>query len=742
MRLLSFVLSLVLASSLFAQDKILTMEDAVFGAYSHLAPQKLSQLQWIPESDHFVYVDSLDGQYGLISGNAVSKERSVLLSADSLNAKLSLLGLKPQNKFPGFTWLDKSRFYFWQDENLIVYDTAQQRALLANQIEKNTLNKDIDEHNYHVAFTIENNLYIALRPGLIKQITFDTDSGIRNGDDYVHRQEFGITKGTFWSPKGHFLAFYRTDERMVTEYPLVDISVRPAAVKSTRYPMAGMTSEQVTIGIYDLKTGSTTFLQTGEPKDQYLTNITWSPDEKTIFVAHLNRDQNHMRLIEYDRVTGKAIRTLFEETDPKYVEPEQGTLFVKNDPTRFLWFSNRDGFNHLYYYDKSGKMIRQMTRGNFDVLKLHGFDKDSKTAFITAASPDGMERHFYSVELNSAKMKRLTSEAGTHAVKVNHTGQYFIDQFSNLNIPGITKILNGKGGSVQTLVESDNPLAEYKKTEIKFLKLKNGSGTELNARMIYPADFDSTKKYPVIVYVYGGPHAQMVANRWLGGSNLWFMHLAQKGYIIFTLDNRGSANRGRDFEQAIFRNLGRYEVEDQMVGVDFLKSLSYVDTTRLGVDGWSYGGFMTISMMTRQPGIFKAGVAGGPVIDWQYYEVMYGERYMDTPESNPEGYEEANLLNYVENLDGHLMIIHGTIDPVVVWQNSLQYLKTAVDKGKLADYFVYPGHEHNVRGKDRVHLYKKITSYFDLFLNPEINSLDDSIPMMSTHKEPRKKNIN
>ncbi|MGD9899082.1 MAG: DPP IV N-terminal domain-containing protein [Calditrichaceae bacterium] len=735
MRLLSFVLSLVLASSLFAQDKILTMEDAVFGAYSYLAPKKLSQLQWRPESDDFVYVDSLDGQYGIITGNAVSKERSVLLSADTLNTRLSELGLASQAKFPAFTWLDKTRICFWQGENLIVYDLAKEKAVLANQIETTAQNKDIDENNNYVAFTIENNLYISLRPGVVKQITFDTESGIRSGDDYVHRQEFGITKGTFWSPKGHFLAFYRTDERMVTEYPLVDISVRPAAVKSTRYPMAGMTSEQVTIGVYDLKTGSTTFLQTGEPKDQYLTNITWGPDEKSIYVAHLNRDQNHMRLIEYDRVSGKAIRTLFEETDPKYVEPEHGPLFVSNDPTRFLWFSKKDGFNHLYYYDRSGRFISQLTKGNFDVLKFHGFDRGGKFAFVTAASPDGMDRQFYSVELKSAKMKRLTSQAGTHSVKVNHTGQYLIDRFSNINTPGLTTILNVKGQPVQTLVESENPLADYKKTNIKFLKLKNESGTELNARITYPADFDSTRKYPVIVYVYGGPHAQMVTNRWLGGSNLWFVHLAQKGYIVFTLDNRGSANRGKDFEQAIFRNLGRYEVEDQMVGVKYLKSLSYVDTTRMGVDGWSYGGFMTISMMTRQPGIFKAAVAGGPVIDWQYYEVMYGERYMDTPESNPDGYEEANLLNYVDNLDGHLMIIHGTIDPVVVWQNSLQYLKTAVDKGKLADYFVYPGHEHNVRGKDRVHLYNKITSYFDLFLNPVSANSGESSSMMSTKKE-------
>jgi dipeptidyl-peptidase-4 len=281
-----------------------------------------------------------------------------------------------------------------------------------------------------------------------------------------------------------------------------------------------------------------------------------------------------------------------------------------------------------------------------------------------------------------------------------------------LETPNRITLLDAQGKAMKTLLDAPNPLQDYKLGQIKLFSLKNKEGIELNARMILPPDFDAHKKYPVIVYVYGGPHGQMITNSFLRGWPLWYQYMAERGYIIFTLDNRGTNNRGLAFEQAIYQHLGTKEVEDQMVGVNYLKKQSFVDSTRIGVHGWSYGGFMTISLMTRRPGVFKVAVAGGPVIDWRYYEVMYGERYMDTPQKNPEGYEEASLLNYVKNLQGKLLIIHGTVDPVVVWQNSLLYLRKAIDLQKQVDYFVYPGDEHNMHGKDRVHLYQKITDYF------------------------------
>lgn len=704
-----------LSVTLFAQDKFFTLEEAILKARKELAPEKLIQLQWIPERSEFSYVDTTGGESRLLKGSVSDTMRSMVAHFDSLNSALIQIGLDTLAKFPGIEWVDQNTFRFWNENYLILYRVREDSALIINSVEKEAENTDIEETYHYVAFTKGNNLFIALRPGVIKQITFDEDPALVNGQ-YVHRREFGIHKGTFWSPGGQYLAFYRKDERMVSQYPLLKINTRPARPEPIRYPMAGERSEQVQVGIYNLKTGSITYLQTGEPKDQYLTNITWGPEGKYLYVVHLNRDQNHLRLIQYDRYTGQPVRTLIEESDPEYVEPMHGPVFIQDNPDRFVWFSEGDGFDHLYLYDSSGRQLRQLTHGAFEITKLHGFDEKGELAFVTATSPDGLQRHVYSVKLSNGSMKKLTSTPGTHSAAFTKEGKYFFDEFSSIDTPRKISILDRKGKTYQVLLDAENPLTDYKLGRIKLLKLKNEEGTLLNARLIYPVDFDSTQKYPVIVYVYGGPHAQLIRNRWLGGGGLWFQYLSQRGYLVFTLDNRGSAYRGIDFEQAIFRRLGTVEVQDQMAGVEYLKSLPFVDTTRMGVTGWSYGGFMTISLMTRRPGVFQAAVCGGPVIDWRYYEVMYTERYMDTPEANPDGYSESSLLNYIDNLSGHLLIIHGTIDPTVVWQHSLLYLKEAVKKGKQLDYFVYPGHEHGVRGNERVHLYTKMTNYFNQYL--------------------------
>jgi dipeptidyl-peptidase-4 len=433
-------------------------------------------------------------------------------------------------------------------------------------------------------------------------------------------------------------------------------------------------------------------------------------------VVHLNRDQNHLKLVKYDVYSGRALGVLFEESNPKWVEPEHGLLFVPQHPDRFVWISKKDGFNHPYLYRANGKPIRKLFGKKQDMTRFTGFSKDGAFAFFEAASVDGLQRQAYRVDLRSGHLVQLTHTPGVHYAIPSKDGSYVIDRFSSHSTPRTISILDAKGHIRQTLLKAANPLKDYRLGDVKLLKIKNKEGIDLNARLILPVDFDPAKQYPVIIYVYGGPHGQMITDRWISGWRLWFQYMAQRGFIVFTLDNRGTNARGLAFEQAIHRQLGTIEVQDQMAGVEYLKSLAYVDTSRMGVHGWSYGGFMTISMLTRQPGVFKAGVAGGPVIDWRYYEVMYGERYMDTPQGNPDGFDKASLLNYAQNLDAHLLIIHGAVDPTVVWQNSLLYLRKAIDLGKQVDYFVYPGDEHNMRGKDRVHLYQKITDYFMLHL--------------------------
>jgi dipeptidyl-peptidase 4 len=727
MKITCLTLSLLLMSAaLPAQNKLLTIEDAVLKGRTTLAPERLNQLSWIPGGNEYAYVLREKEDETLVSSKASAKEKKPLVKLSRLNQELKRISpsVKEASKFPSIRWIDPSSFCFSLENRLYVFNTGAQTLAEATPYDKEAENTDIHEGTLSVAFTKKNNLYIALRNGSTQQVTNESNPGIVSGQS-VHRNEFGITKGTFWSPGGGMLAFYRMDETMVTGYPLLNIEEKPAVAEKIKYPMAGMKSHQVFVGVYNVQSGKTVFLKTEGPDEHYLTNITWSPDEKIIYIAELNREQNHMKLNSYSVETGSFLSTLFEEKSTRYVEPEHGPLFLKNDPSRFLWFSERDGFNHLYLYDTNGTLHRQLTKGSWTVTDFLGFDKKGEHFYYASTEVSPLERHIYKSNLKTGAAVKLSGTPGMHQAQLNTEGELFIDNVSSILVPRSISIVDSKGKTTASLLEAANPLGEYSMGEVKLFTLKADDNTDLHCRTILPPHFDPTRKYPAFVYLYGGPHAQMVTNSWLGGADLWLHHMAQQGYVVFTLDNRGSAHRGLEFEQATFRKLGTVEVADQLKGIEYLKKQPYIDTTRMGLHGWSFGGFITTSVMTKHPGLFRAAVAGGPVIDWKYYEVMYTERYMDTPQENPEGYEGANLLNYAGNLKGRLMLVHGTSDDVVVWQHSLMFLKKCVDKGVPVDYFVYPGHKHNVTGPDRVHLLKKISEYMDLHVkgaaNPGIN---------------------
>ncbi|GGK57315.1 S9 family peptidase [Rufibacter glacialis] len=701
-------LSLLSSFTVFSQGKRLTMEDAFLNP--SLSPANLRQLTWVPGTNDYSHTNDKNDQ--LLRGS-VRENAKVIVTATDLSAALEKAGGAKVPTVSGLEWLNATDLLVKQKGQFYRYNTQAKTAQAFYKVDAAAENLDFAPNKQRAAYTKAQNLFVSQPGAEDKQITQESNPAIVNGQA-AHRSEFGITKGTFWSPSGNSLAYYRMDQTMVTDYPLVDISTVPAKLNNIKYPMAGGKSHHVTVGVYHVASGKTIFLKTGEPAEQYLTNLTWSPDEKSIYLAVVNRAQNHMWLNQYDANTGAFVKTLFEEKNDKWIEPERGLYFVPGKPDQFVWFSERDGYDHLYLYNTNGQLIRQLTKGEWIVKNLVGFDKNGREAYYTATAESPLERHFYAVELSSGRTGRLTQGSGVHNVTFSPTGQYFLDNYSSPVTPRTIRILDTDAGKVaKTLLVAPNPLQDYQLGETTIFPIKAEDGTDLYCRMITPPNFDEKKKYPVVVYVYGGPHLQMITSSWLGGSNLWMQHMAQKGYIVFSLDNRGSADRGRAFEQAIFRQAGVAEVSDQMKGVEYLKGLPYVDTNRLGVHGWSYGGFMTTSLMLKQPGVFKVGVAGGPVIDWSFYEVMYTERYMDTPQENPEGYKNANLLNHVKNLKGKLLMIHGTVDDVVVWQHSQAFLKKAVDEGVLLDYFVYPGHPHNVGGKDRVHLYKKVTEYFD-----------------------------
>lgn len=707
-----FILATTLLASgtvAIAQNKLLTIQEAVLKGRTTLAPAKLQGLGFIKGSNKVAYVDK--NVIRVLSADNGKELYSIPVI--EMNKTLAAAKIDTIVAFEKLMWESEKAFYFITKGGEIKYATDTKTAAKSERkhlVESNAENLDTLNTADTFAYTKDNNVYI-YAGGKERQVSTDGSYIIVNGKS-VHRDEFGIHKGTYWSPQGTYLAYYRMDQTDVTDYPIIDWTTYPASNSNIKYPMAGNKSHYVTLQIYNLKNNTTTAVKTEGPKDQYLTNVSWSPDEKSIYIAVLNREQNHYKLNQYDAATGSFVKTLFEEKDDKYAEPLYPMIFLKNNPQQFIWQSRKDGYTHLYLYNVDGSLVKQLTKGSWEVKEKNGFDAKGENFLFHANEQSPVNQDFYSVNLKSGKLTRLTQDNGFHTATVSKTGDYFIDNFSSCYTPREIRIVNLSNGKSSTIFKAENPIKDYQLGKWNLFSIKNAEGTDLWCRMFKPVNFDSTKKYPVLVYLYNGPHSQLVTNTWMAGGELWYQYMAQKGFIVFTLDGRGTSNRGKAFEQAIHRRLGDKEMEDQLKGVDYLKSLPYVDGNRLGVHGWSYGGFMTTSLMTRYPGVYKVAAAGGPVIDWSYYEIMYGERYMDMPQENKEGYDKNNLLNHVDKLKGKLLMIHGAQDDVVVWQHSIMYQKKAVDKGVQLDYYIYPGHLHNVLGKDRAHLMEKITNYF------------------------------
>ncbi len=562
----------------------------------------------------------------------------------------------------------------------------------------------------------DDNLYVKAQNGELHQLSTDGSREIVYGQS-VHRNEFGIYKGTFFSPDGKQLAFYRMDQSMVTDYPQVNTFERVAAYAPDKYPMAGMTSHKVTIGIADVATGATRYLDLGDVTDRYFTNIAWSPDGSTLYLIEVNRDQTDARLDAYDVASGKKIKTLYSEHNDRYVEPLHPIQFLPWDSSKFIYWSQQDGFMHLYLMDTEGNIVRQLTKGNWVVDAVVGFNAKAKSVIYVSNEINPLQMNIFSVDVAKGTRRQLDNGLGVHSATLSADGSYLLDSWSEPDVPRAYAITNTRTGKSVEIHRSADPWQGYQVPIFESGSIKAADGvTDLYWRMVKPADFNPAKKYPTVVYVYGGPHAHNVAASWHWMSRSWETYMAQKGFIVYILDNRGSENRGLAFEQATFRQLGQIEMQDQMKGVEYLKTLPYVDASRLGVHGWSFGGFMTISLMTNYPDVFKVGVAGGPVIDWKWYEVMYGERYMDTPQTNPEGYEKTSLLNRAKDLKGRLLVITGMNDNTVVPQHCLMFLNACAEADTYPDFLAYPGEEHNMRGHKSVHLHEKITRYFEDYL--------------------------
>ena len=736
---LLILFALFTAMTMNAQKQLFTLEDLNFGGknYHNLRPQNMFLTWW---GDQLMYQDAEEGGTIDEKGN-----KHVLFTLDSLNFLMTAshevkhrvvrTALNARYPYPGQpVVLLKSQkvqlLYNWETNEIWTQTLDDATVTKWSPASKALAYKKAD-----------NQLYIRNGDDVETQLTTDGSRDIVYGEA-VHRNEFGIDEGLFWSPDGQRLAFYRMDQSMVTDYPQVDIDPRIAELAPDKYPMAGMQSHKVSVGVYDLTTGKTVYLQTRteptvgpdpddkalqaepveDPAFEYFTNIAWSPDSKTIYMQELPREQNDCRLVAYDASNGQLLKELYSEYNAKYVEPLNPIQFLPWNSNQFILQSQRDGYNHLYLFNINGQLVKQLTSGPWVVMQVLGFNKKTQSVIIASNERNPLQRNIYSVSVKTGRRTLLDNGQGVHrAVLSTANGTMLYDKWQTPTTPNTIDVVNIVRQKPQTsnILKAEDPWKDYVVPQYESGSIKAADGvTDLYYRMVKPADFDPTKRYPTVVYVYGGPHAHNVEASWHWYSRSWETYMAQKGYIVFILDNRGSENRGRDFEQATFRQLGQIEMQDQMKGVDFLRTLPYVDMQRLGVHGWSFGGFMTISLMTNYPDVFKVGVAGGPVIDWKWYEVMYGERYMDTPDTNPEGYAKSSLIDKAKNLKGKLQIIIGYNDPTVVPQHALSFIKACIEAGTQPDFFVYPGEGHNMMGHSSVHLHERITQYFEDYLKP------------------------
>ena len=709
-----FTLLLVTAMTvgiMTAQNETIDLNGVFQGKYMF---ERINGLSWQPGTDNYAYIDD-DGNIKLV--NAKNGKESVFRSGKNLDEN----GFK---KLRSFQWVDANTIYSPRHNSTLTYNG---KTVTVDKFENVSWDNVIDQSIKNKVFVIKNDDGVFVQTALndYKPILLcpDTGKNIVFGES-VHRSEWGINEGQYISPKGNYIAFYRMDESMVEDYPLVNTTTPIATVENIKYPMAGRTSHQVKVGIFDVAKS----VQAGKPvyhyintdlsDGEFLTNVTFSPDEQYLYISHLNREQNHSKLIRYDLQSGNKVKVLIEEMDSRYVEPSDRMIFLKS--SNFLWISETDGWRHLYLYDFNGNLIRKVVDGRFDIVDVEGLDaKEEYVYFTMAPTEKPVNQYVCKAALKDGKVTRIAATDGTHTPIFNEGKTYFVDYFTSVTTPRVISVVNNQGKTMKELKNCKNPYADCALGTTKIFPILNKEGDSLWCRLITPPNMDATKKYPCLIYVYGGPHSQLVTNSFMSGG-VFLEYMAEQDYVVFTLDNRGTQNRGADFEKCIHRNLGVKEVEDQMCGVDYLKTLPYVDANRIGLDGWSYGGFMTLSLITEHPEAFRAASCGGPVVNWAWYEVMYGERYMDTPQENPDGYEHANIIPKIKNVKCPLLVMHGCQDHTVVWQHTLELMRQAVTDGIEIEYFPYTAHDHNVMGVERVHLWNKLLRFHNQNLKGEL----------------------
>ena len=569
------------------------------------------------------------------------------------------------------------------------------------------------------AYVKDYDLYVAnTTTGEAKRVTFGGNANLLHGrPDWVYPEEFEQLTAYWWSPDGSKLAYYEFDESAVFQYPIVNDLKAEAVLELQNYPTAGETNPTVKLFIVDVKTGDTVEIQTDSNSDTYIVKPKWLLDGSELTFQRLNRRQNVLELLAANPETG-AVRTILKEDEEAFVNLHDDFILLK-DGKRFLWSSERSGWRHLYLYDLQGRLLKQLTKGEWPVGRIVNVDEKGKWVYFTAYTANGLESHFFRVKLDGSKFKQLTTEPGNHRISMDPAGKYYTDSYSSFTTPSTMNIHRADGKMLHNLRSSDTSKLDslaLEPPELVVVQAADGK-TDLHGLLFKPAGFDSTKSYPLLISVYGGPHSKMVFNRFQ--KHGYLQRLAQLGFMVWTMDNRGLQFRGKQFETATYLRLGQVDLADQVAGVRQISRRPYIDGSRVGIFGGSYGGYMTCIALLKEPEVFHVGVAGSSVTDWRNYDTIYTERYMRTPQENPEGYDTGSALKYAANLKGKLLLIHGTIDNNVHPGNTIQLVDALIKAGKRFDLMLYPGYRHGIYGEAGKHYRQLMIDYFVKHLQPE-----------------------
>jgi len=683
-------------------------------------------LVWTPDGKELSYFETKgsgkEAKTELWAMDAASGERRLLVAADKLESILPVDTSRPTQatglgrRAPSqYQWAPDGAGILFQGLTALAWlDVKPQtgRTLVAG---KATLaDPKISPDGRYVSFIRDHNLWlVSVADGKERAITHAGMEQVRKGElDWVYPEELDIKTACWWSPDSSAIAYLEMDERKVSQYPMVDFSSPSGEAEMERYPPAGGANPIVRVFVASMNGGEPRTMDIGAETDIYIPRVNWLTDSKHLAIQRLNRTQTTLDLLIADTATGKT-RGALSENDPNWINVSDDLYFLK-DGKRFLWSSERSGYRHLYLYELEGKQLAQLTKGDWEVSSLDGVDESKGLLYFTATEKSPMERHLYRVAFDGAGFARLTKDDGTHAAVLAPNAAAFYDTYSNTATPPRQDLYRADGSRIATINENKiAELADYHLSPMEFVTVKSRDGVQLNASIIKPPDFNPQNKYPVLVYTYGGPHAQVVRNMWGGANFLWHQLMAQKGYIIFSVDNRGSEGRGHAFETPLHFRMGAQELSDQRDGVQYLKSLPYVEAKRIGIWGWSYGGHMTLHAMFEAGDDFKVGFAGGPVTDWRYYDTIYTERYLGLPQKNEKGYQDSSPVKYAGQLKGKLLIAHGTGDDNVHYANTLAVINDLIEAGKYVEVMAFPGRGHGVSDPPaRRVLWQRVTQFF------------------------------